>query len=161
MSSKIREELRMLAVKFKSISVCGKVNFSPSCPTWLAPAVPQSSSYRSILPPSFLQRNSQLPETFCPSAQEQLEYCSLSVHIHMRVCLCSSIRVWVLITHSCFCWVHTTGLCVCVSWTCSCDTWGCGATRVHRCRCVLIVPSRRILWFFVPALGDVTAGIYF
>lgn len=78
----------MLAVKFKSISVCGKVNFSPSRPTWLAPAVPQSSSYRSILPPSFLQRNSQLPETFCPSAQEQLEFCSLSVHIHMRVCVC-------------------------------------------------------------------------
>lgn len=137
-----RIQITSCYVKFKSISICRKVNSSSSCPTWPPPAVPKSSSYRSILPPSFLQRNSQLSEIFCPSAQEQLECHSLSVHIHIHVCLCSSIRVWVLITHSCFYWVHTTGLCVCIGWTCLHDSWGCRTTRAHWCCCVLIVPSR-------------------
>lgn len=68
-------------------------------PAWPPPAAPQPSSHPSILSPEEFTA----VRIFCPSGWEQLECRSPSVHINIRVCLCPSIRVWVLITHSCFC----------------------------------------------------------
>lgn len=40
-------------------------------------------------------------------------------------CVCPSICAKVLIDCSCFFWVYTTGLCVCISRIYLCDSWGC------------------------------------
>lgn len=62
-----------------------------------------------------------------------------SIYVCVLVCV-HPIRAKVLIACSCFFWVYTTGLCVCISGICLCDSWGCMYTCISAgvcwCQCI-------------------------
>lgn len=112
---------------------------------------PRPTTYPSVLfsvpPPSPLRLEESTAVGDILSLCFRAAGVSISLCVHPYVCACvcvcvHPIRAKILIACSCFFWVYTAGLCVCISGICLCDSWGrvytCISASVHQCWRLLV-----------------------